>query len=359
MPRKSRSKKAEVRELTRTALLREYRISDKTLRRLTETVLNLPVKSGRGRVLYVVDDAADVLLTMARNCPDSFAPFRPPFLRYIMLGFLTMPNQDILDGLSDRHIENRAVTLGYLKGAREEFLLNLPPALRDIVADYEEPSPQEEVLYEELLRILGVRLLYDHPHYMDEFYFSSEDLLHFINQVVWAQSCSDQDRAGAINAAAGYEAVSGSGLVWYRRAFHDDDFMRAQDLACYFGGLLPSARRAYRESRLITVEDLAIRSDLACNSVNEYQFASRHLKSESRRLMASSEVGAKAEAARMLTTALKIDDYLGKLSPADTTGEPPEHIRKITPAQYNYGDKFKVPPQFQSRGSDESEADAG
>lgn len=359
MPSKSRSKKAEPRELSRTALLREYGITDKTLRRLTDSlyILDLPTKSGRGRVVYQVDGEADALLKLAGNCPDSFKGFRPPYLRFIMLGFLTMSDEDILAGLQDRGITNRSVTLDYLREAREAFIERLPPVIRKVVEKQDDPKTSAQVdAYDNLLRIIGIKSIYEHPDYLEDFYFENEDLLHFMNQVVWSHSVSDDLRANIVNHAAGYRAVSGHALIWYRSLLHDADFMRTTDSGRYFNGLPPRVRNAYRESLEISAEELVIRSELAYNTMRELHYFSRQLKAEVRRLLASTEEGASLEATKLMSTALKVDDAIGKLKPEEVGTELPAHIQEITPAQYDFDEAFKLPSEYSiTRPDDESD----
>lgn len=357
MPSKSRSKRGD-RELTRTALLRAYGITDKTLRRLTEVLrlVDLKVVSGRGRIRYVIDAETDAVLQLARNCPDSFSPLRPPFLRYLMLGFLTVPDQESIDGLHDRGIRVRTVGKSVVAEAREQFCQNLPPVIRKVITAQDDPSTEaQERAYDTLLRILGLRSIYHHPQYLDDFYFEDENLLHFFNQVVWSHSTDDRVRAGVMAYAAGYRVVTPEGVAWYRLLLHDNSFMRPSDMARYLGGLPATIKAAYRESLTTTTEDLIIRSQLAHNTVRELDYFSRLFKSQTRNLLMSKADGARSEAMKMMQTALKIDDQIGKLKPEGVGKEMPSHMEAITPAEYSFEDQFDIPPELRDASGEEEE----
>lgn len=352
MPSKSRSKRGSPEKaLSRTALLKEYGLSDKTLRRLEYglKILTLPRVSGRGRVLYQVDGRADFILKLARNCPDSFSGFRPPFLRFLFLSFLTTPTEEIVDGLTDRGILNRAITVESVERIRTQFLRNLPTVIRKMVENGEEPETdaQEESI-ELLLGIWGISTIYNNPEYLDEYYFANVNLLHFMNQLVWSHSASDEIKAGIMCYASGQQVVTPAGMSWYKRIFHDQGFMREKDFQHYFQGLSPSVRAAYREALSISTEELVIRSELAHNSLRELHYFSRKLKTKVRELLDSNAEGARAEALKIMVAALKVDDQIGKLKPEEV-GTTPSHLENLTLAEYDFDATFQIPDELKQR----------
>lgn len=358
MPSKSTIKQNEPRVLTRTAILREYGLSDQTLRRLIDSLelLKLPAVTEHGKVLYEVNADSDLILRLAKLCPFSFNQFRPPMLRYILLGCLTGEDDDVVDGLSGRGFDNRYLSKDIIHELRLQILVDIPVELLDVVKQMRAPKTEEESgMYAKLLAVIGVTALYQSPDVLEQFYFSDSSLLHFLHQILWTHSSSAEIKAALVNNTTGARTVTAEGLLLYAHIFHDNEFMRDSDLTKYLSGLAPKYRPAYRRAMTLTTEDWIVESKMAQDTVVELVHMSRQLKSRIRELMASADPNARVESARLLTAVLKLDDHIGKAKPESMNKKIPEHLKQITPEPYKFDEMFQLPAELNG----ENQSDVG
>lgn len=353
MPLKSKTNlKFEPRFLTKTGILREYGISDQTLRRLADSLgfVKLSAVSEHGKVLYEIDEISDLSLRLGKMCPFSVALFRPPMLRFILLSVLTGSSEDALTSLDDRKIGNRSIGHAEIEAYHEYLVKNVPPILTDVVQQRRAPASEEEAnVYGALLAVIGVSSVYQAPDVLEQFYFHDESMLHFVNQVCWTHSASTEIKASVINQGTGLDAFTSEGLLLYAHMFHDSEFMRESDMLRYSQGLHPRIRNAYRLSRGMTTEQWLVESQLAQDTVIELMHLSRQYKSRIRELMASADPNARVEGARLLTAALKLDDHIGKSRPESIAKNVPEHLKEITPEPYKFDTMFQLPAELKPR----------
>lgn len=358
MPSKSTIKQNEPRVLTRTAILREYGLSDQTLRRLIDSLelLKLPAVTEHGKVLYEINAQNDFVLRLAKLCPFSFNQFRPPMLRYILLGCLTGEDDDVVDGLANRGFDNRFLSKDIIHELRLQILVDIPAEMLDIVKLARAPSTEaESLMYAQLLAIIGVTALYQSPDVLEQFYFSDASLIHFLHQILWTHSSSAEIKAALINNTTGAQTVTAEGLLLYAHIFHDNEFMRDADMTKYLSGLAPKYRPAYRRAMSLTTEDWVVESKLAQDTIVELVHMSRQLKTRIRELMTSADPNARMESARLLTAVLKLDDHIGKAKPDSVNKKIPEHLKQITPEPYKFEEMFQLPAEL----TDENKSDVG
>jgi len=345
MPSKRRSEQpAKPEELSRPALLAKYGITDTTLRRLTDRLklVSLEAFSEHGKVKYQISKEDDLVLKMASVCPWSIKAQKVPFLRLLLLKILTCSDEEVLEDIRSRGFEIKHVTSKYVSGLRKLVLSALPPKIQKMVLEVRGPKTEDEsAAFESLLSIIGVSGIYQDPVVLEDFYFHDQDLMHFINQVVWSHSAPNDVKVNLITHAVGSKVISTNGLALYQHLFHDKSFMSQADLSWYLSGLRPKIRQAYLESAAMSTEDFMVQAQLAKNTVTELQHLSSTMKSKVRELAGSADPTARIEATRLITAIIKVDDHLGKLNPASTNKEIPEYLREITPITYDYQDMFK------------------
>jgi len=337
---------------TRESLLAAYGLSDKTLRRLLEYGIATPKAETRhGRVFYVVDEATDARLRLGCFCPWSFDKFRPPFLRYVLFGMLTVPIDDILAGLDARGIRHKIIDREWLEEVESSLIRRLPNFARPFVQSRLEPvSPLQRDLHRQLLRLAGVELLYDQPMLLEEFFFEDEPLRHFITQAVHTHSASMADKAALINEGLGREVINPEGLLLWEAYFQDRSVMREEDIARYLRGVPPVYRDAYRTCMTLSASDWAIQSKLLEDTKLELQQLSRKLKHGALENILSGDREAQMHGMRMASTAMKVDDGIGRVRGVGDgpLKDVPEHLRDITPAEYCFEDRLQSDPKDKS-----------
>ena len=352
MPSKQTTKQGDPRLLTRTALLREYGLSDQTLRRLIDSLglVTLPAVTEHGKVLYSVSDAADAMLRLGRLCPFSFDGLRLPMYRYLVLGCLTSSSQDVVDSLHGRGIDNRGITVDYVDGMKQALQDALPAPIAKMIAATRPPETDtEDSYYAALLAVVGITSIYQAPDVLEQFYFSDPALLHFIHQVIWTHSSSAEVKSALINTATGQQSMTSKGMLLYAHIFHDSEFMRESDIAKYVSGLAPKYRAAYSRSLTMTTEQWMVESQLAQDTAEELVHLSRQFKARIRALATSASQEDRLESARLLTSVLKLDDHIGKVKPAAANAPLPDHLKEITPEPYRFDEMFRVIPELTAK----------
>lgn len=346
MKRKTTSKTPD--KLSRSEIFRRYKITDRTLRLLTEksSLIQLPSESKHGRVLYEIDQDADRVLSMAKVCPYSFSGFRPPSYRFIALGLLISSVDEVLSGLDNRALSCSRISKSILEDLRSKLMAVLPAPLKKRLMAGEEPTKAQEPVFRELLTILGIGMPYDYPEIVEQFYFNDDRTTHFINQLVWTHSTSDTGRAAVITKALGYEVLTAEGVVWYRALFHDHSFMRDKDMKFYLNGLQPSVRKAYEESLEMSAAEFAIKTSVMADHLVEIQHLGRKMAETAMRLIESGNRENREEALRLIQMFVKTNDYIGKIKPKDIAKDTPDYLRDVTIAEYDFDTEFQIPAEF-------------
>lgn len=343
MPSKRRSAPAKPLELSRPALLARYGITDTTLRRLTEKLklVSLEAFTEHGQVIYQIPEAENAILKMGSVCPWSVRILRAPFLRKLYLNVLTLSDSDAIEDFTSRGIVNKNLTTQYVAGVRKMLQASVSPILSPLINAHKAPkTATESEEYELLLQIMGISGIYQSPASLEDFYFHDQDLLHFLNQVVWSHSAPNDVKTNLITHAVGSQVVSPLGLAQYQYIFHDKGFMRDTDLSWYLSGLSPKVRLAYQESASLSTEEFMVRAKLAQDTITEMQYLSRTLKVRIRELSASSDPIARVEATRLISSLIKVEDHLGKINPGSNKALP-DYLREIGQVSYEYDQMFK------------------
>lgn len=360
MPSKSKiTPKSKSRFSTRTAILRDYGLSDQTLRRLIDSLglVTLPAVTEHGKVLYEISPAADFGLRLGGLCPFSFTEFRPPMLRFVQISSITGTLDETVASLNDRKIINRSVELDDLSGIYDQLLAAVPEELYELFKDKRAPKTEDEsAAYAAALAVMGVSSVYQSPDVLEQFYFHDDNLLHLVHQVIWTHSASAETKASVINQAVGSHVITAEGLLLYAHIFHDNEFMRDTDLTKYCIGLPPKYRTAYRKALTLTTEAWLVEAQLAQDTLTELVHINRQCRAKIRELMASADPTARIEGARLLTTALKLDDHIGKVRPEASNKKMPEHLKTITPEPYRFEELFQLPAELNPK---DSESDVG
>ena len=359
MPSKSTIKQNKPRVLTRTAILREYGLSDQTLRRLIDSLelFKVSAVTEHGKVLYEIDAHSDFILRLGGLCPMSFAEFRPPMLRFLFVSCITGTIDETLASLSDRRINNRALGSNELEGIVDQLLAAVPEELYDLFKNKRAPKTEDESnAYALALLIMGISSVYQSPDVLEQFYFHDDNLMHLIHQVAWTHSASAETKAAVINQAVGNQVITPEGLILYSHIFHDSEFMRDTDLSKYCAGLSPKYRLAYKRSMALSTEQWLVEAQLAQDTIMELVHISRQCRARIRELIGSADPTARIEGARLLTTALKLDDHIGKVNPNSTNRKVPDHLKAITPEPYKFDELFQLPAELKPK---DTQSDVG
>lgn len=339
MPKKRPAQKSI--ELTRPGLLRKYRISDRTFRMITDAARLCDPKStvSHGKARYEITPEIDKILSIARICPYSFSGFRPPCYRFIALCALTGDMEDCLYGLKDRWLNARSLSLEVLVDLQSKILSVFPKPMQERLRNGLPPTKPQEKLFRTALMVTSLVVPYDSPEYVDQLYFSEERLTHFVNQVLWTHSCSEDRRAALINEVAGCDVITAEGLMWYRALFHDHEYMRTEDVNFYLSGLAPALKRGYKEALEMSTEDLACKIRLIDDDLAVMRYAARKIKDRLVRSLSSLNIETFNEARKDIIAFKNMHDAITKLRPDDRK-EPPGYLRDITVEERDYDEYF-------------------
>lgn len=348
MPLKSKSRSPDPAP-TRAKLLAVYRLSDRTLRLLTDArgPLRLTPTAVDGELRYPLTDEARFTLSVAAACPYSFAGPRPPWLRFALMRSMTSSAEDVADDLATRGLIYTPAEVDRVAAISATLIEGLPEPLRGMIAARRRPTTvAEKSAWELLLHIIGATPAYHQPELLEPFYFQDEAALRLIDQVLLTSSATALLRSTLINHAVGYEMLSASGVLWYTAFFCDWSFLRPADEAAHLATLRPSVRAAYIKARGCTLAEFAAQCSYLEGTTQEMLHVSRQLKRRMHGLLASAEDGSVTTALRVIQTIIKIDDHVGKLNPGSVGKELPPELAEIVPDEYDLDAALPTPPEF-------------
>lgn len=344
------AKKGEIQvvKLSRSAILRKYGITPKTLEILTKEsqILALPVHNEHGQALYEISSASDDILSMAQMCPYSFKGVRFPSYRYIALGALTGAIEDVHYGLNARDLECRHLTIEMMQDVQTRLFKFIPTALGKRLLAGKPPTKAQIPTFLMILEITGLSLAYSDPDKLDKFYFNDPADTHFVNQVLWTHSCSNNQRSTIISEGIGGEVISADGVQWYKHIFHDNSFMREKDMGFYLSGLHPTIRGNYVEAMDSSAAVFTIKAGMQGTGVAFYQMTAETLRDKVTVGLKSNNTEELMTTLKVIGSMLKVSDMISKVNPGAEEVAVPDHMKAITTTEYKYKSMFIDPPEF-------------
>lgn len=363
MQRKSRSKKAKPKLLSKTQILREFELSSITWDWLEAAkVLELTRAPGPGMIRYEVDAEASKVLKMARNHFASFPGYRPPCLRYLMWSFLVMPLDDVLDDLAHRNINNRSLNHAELNKLLVRFMAVLPVSIQKLVRDQSPPETAiQQKDFDTLLKIIGIYgVYYNKTAFLERLYFDSEDSIHLINQVALTSDGSYGVKCEVLEYEFGRKILSPDGLATYQSLFMDPTICCEKSWKHYTKGYPPQIRQAYRKAVDLTTADFVVMTQIEKDEKRIYGYIRSKIHAE---VLAMADSGMRdriPDFTKLTGTMIKLDEHEAKIVPGaagpgnDKAFRAPPFFEGSQMGEFSFSDRFGDSPLREEEEDDEA-----
>jgi len=249
MARKLKSKKDEPASpawLTYQEILNRYNLSMATVQKFISRGLlsSWTPKTENGVSQYLITEANDFILRMGAACPYSIRGYKPPFLRFLLLKFLSLTDEQILLDMASRRIGGRSLSVESLSALRRGLADSLPESVRPFLTGVLPKTAEDMDRLEIYTVVAGVQTAYRNPEILDQFYFISEDQGHYFTQVSMTGSAPSECTL-ACNNIAGSTVFSGVGFHTFRHLFADFRFCNEKSIKWFLRGCPPSQREFY------------------------------------------------------------------------------------------------------------------
>lgn len=349
MPRRSRSKKVEwPLRLTCQEILERYNLARTTLDHVVKQGLLsawIP-ESKNGRAVYAVQEEDDFVFRCAAAHPYSFPSYRPPFLRFLLLRFLTSSPDQIILELRGRRVGGTSLTPQVIKQMREALTVAMPDEMGAMVNGSPPANDVEANLLQVYLDITTLGSCYDHPASLDPFYFPSIGYGHTLCQLAMTNSSNAECEDAAAHLDSRH-IVNAAGFGIFRFLFADFQVCTDQSLRFYLRGCDPSTREQYGLARGVSAETFMVMSGAQDDMKRSMTVLGKTMTKAALAQMRIGTGEAISNSTKLASSAIRLYDALGEgtatsnLKTKDGALAPQASMTAKKVAEYEYKRMFK------------------
>jgi hypothetical protein len=334
--------------LTCQDILEQYNLSRTTLDHIVkQSLLTAWVpESKNGRATYAVQEEDDFVLRCGAAHPHSFPSYRPPYLRFLLLRFLTHSSDGIILELKGRRVGGTSLTLPVIQQMRAALTSALPDEMSPMVNGSPPTNEVEANLLQVYLEITNLKTCYDFPESLDTFYFPSVEYGHTMCQLAMTGS-SPEECADAAEVLSGRRFMDATGFTVFRFLFADFHICLDQSLRFYMRGCDPSTREQYGLARGVSADTFMVLSGAQEDMKKSMTVLG---KTMTRAALAQMRIGtgeAISNSTKLASSAIRLYDAIGEgtatsnLKTKDGAPIPQASMTARRVAEYDYNRMFK------------------